>query len=95
MVRGLCASSAAAEGTEPTRGVLRQRSIALAGQALLNDVTGEQFRTSSTQGATSTQARSRSFIKRRPVRSGMLIGMASGTAIAPAAAGNEAAFIGF
>ena len=91
----LCAPSASADVTEPTRSVYRQRSIALAGQELVNNVTGDQFRTSSAQGVTSTQARSRSFIKRRPVLSGMLIGMAAGTAIAAAAGGNEVAFIGF
>ena len=45
--------------------------------------------------AQSQQApQSRSFIKRRPVLSGMLIGMVAGTVIAASAAGNEAAGVG-
>jgi hypothetical protein len=36
-----------------------------------------------------------SFLRRRPVLSGLLIGAAAGTAIAAGAFGNEGAFVGF
>jgi hypothetical protein len=91
----LHAASASADTTEPSRGLYRERSIALAGQKHVEALTTEQAGTASLRQTASTQARSRSFVRRRPVISGMLIGMAAGTAIAAAAAGNEAAFVGF
>lgn len=91
----LHAAPAAADTTEPTHGVYRERSIALAGQKHVQALTTEQAGSASLRQAASTQAHSRSFVRRRPVISGMLIGMAAGTAIAAAAAGNEAAFVGF
>ena len=91
----LCVAPASADTTEPTRGLYRERSIALTGQKQVETLTAEQVGTASLRQAPSTQARSRSFVRRRPVISGMLIGMAAGTAIAAAAAGNEAAFVGF
>ena len=52
------------------------------------------FRTSHRGQAPAVQAR-RSFVKRRPVLSGLLMGAAAGTAIAASAWGNEGAFVGF
>lgn len=89
------AAPASADTTGPTRGLYRERSIAVAGQTHVQALTTEQAGTASLRQVASTPARSRSFLKRRPVISGMLIGMAAGTAIAAAAAGNEAAFVGF
>ena len=91
----LCAAPASADTTAPTRGLYRERSIALAGQQEVQALTTEQAGTASLRQVASTQPRNRSFVKRRPVISGMLIGMAAGTAIAVAAGGNEAAFVGF
>jgi hypothetical protein len=91
----LYAAPASADTTEPTRGLYLERSILLAGQQQVQALTTEQARTASLRQGASTPARSRSFVKRRPVISGMLIGMAAGTAIAAAAAGSEAAFVGF
>ena len=47
------------------------------------------------QAQQQAQSGKKSFIKRRPVISGMLIGMAAGSAVAAAAWHSEAAFIGF
>lgn len=91
----LHAAPASADATEPSLGLYRTRSIALAGQQHVQVLTIEQAGTASLRQVASTPAPSRSFLKRRPVISGMLIGMAAGTAIAAAAAGNEAAFVGF
>ena len=91
----LYASPASVDATEPTRGPTREGSIALAGQKHVQALTTEQAGTARLRQVASTQARSRSFVKRRPVISGMLIGMAAGTAIAAAAGGHEAAFVGF
>jgi len=91
----LCVAPASADTTEPTRSLHRDRSMVLAGQRNVQALMTEQAGIASLRQVAGTQARSRSFVKRRPVISAMLIGMAAGTAIAVAAAGNEAAFVGF
>lgn len=88
----LYASPAAAEPTAPVRAPQRERTILLAGQEqarLLADrarIAGQQ--------ATQAPPR-RSFIKRHPVLTGMVIGMGVGSVIEGATAGSEAAFVGF
>ena len=91
----LYAAPASADTTQPMRGLYRERSIVLAAQKHAQVLTTRQAGSASLRQGASSQARSRSFVRRRPVISGMLIGMAAGTAIAAAAAGNEAAFVGF
>jgi hypothetical protein len=91
----LHAAPAGAETNEPTRGLYRERSIALAAQKQVQALAAAEAGTAPVRHVTRTQARSRSFVRRRPVISGMLIGMAAGTGIAAAAAGREAAFVGF
>lgn len=91
----LYTAPASADTTEPARGLYRERSIVLAGQMQVQALPTGQAGAASLRQAARAPAGSRSFVRRRPVISGMLIGMAAGTAIAAAAAGNEAAFVGF
>lgn len=84
---------ARADTTEPARGLYRENPIVLAGQKHVSLLTVQGSAAGQQQGAKAPPPRS--FVKRRPVLSGMLIGMAAGAAIVGATAGSEAAFVGF
>lgn len=90
----LSVAPAAAEPGDPVEPVhpRRERSILRAGQ--------EQARLLATLANTGEQQTTQTpprhaFIKRHPVLTGMLIGMAAGATIVGAAEGSEAAFVGF
>ncbi len=91
----LNAAPASADATEPARSLYREHSVVCTGQKHVQILTTTHVGAASLEQAPRPQARQRSFMKRRPVIAGMLIGMAAGTATAAAAAGSEAAFVGF
>src|SRR5690606_23303938 len=89
----LCAAPAWADTTWPTHNLHRQSSIASTGAKHVRALAVAPSGMATLRQGAGAPARRRSFVKRRPVISGMLIGMAAGTAVAGATAGREAAFV--
>ncbi len=89
----LMSSSAMAEPREPAGDRYAPPSIASSGAWHVEAMMRQQER-ASVRSLSQQAPPSRSFIKRHPVWSGMLIGLVAGTVIAERAAGNEAAGVG-